>query len=256
MYSKKKSLNYWKKRLKLENIFISVVIPVFNEERVIKKVINEIPKIDRIEIIIVNDGSTDFTVKKIKETRRNITLLNTNRNVGYATALFTGLQIAKGDIIITMDGDRSYNPKEIFNLIKPIINEQADVVIGSRYLGNFFHVPIFYRIEQLFIENIFWLLWHQKIMDNQSGFKAFKKEVLKTFKRFDPFYLTNLTTLIISNAASYNFTIVEVPITYRMRRYGISVIHILRTILIFLIISFELIIIKFNLFNKIFFLAF
>ena len=215
--------------LKSERPLISVVIPVYNEEKSIKNVIDRIPNHQRYEIILVDDGSTDKSFEKVKViNNRHIRVIKHKNNKGYGAAILTGIKYATGDIIVTMDSDGQHCPEEIPKLIKPIINKQADIVIGSRYLGKCnYRVPSYTRIAENMISLFLWILFRQKVKNNQSGFKAFSKKSVKIFNEM----LYNgygLCTEMIYKAAYYKFNLLEVPVSINIRKYGTSYVNIVK----------------------------
>ena len=117
---------------------LSVVIPCFNEEKTVANLINEVKKsgINDLEIIIVDDGSTDGTINILREIKEeNIRVFYHDRNRGKGAALRTGFRNANGDICIVQDADLEYDPKEYKLVIEPILEDKADVVFGSRFQG-------------------------------------------------------------------------------------------------------------------------
>ncbi|GAF89316.1 unnamed protein product, partial [marine sediment metagenome] len=219
-------------QLESSDLLISVIIPVYNEENSIKDVIERIPNHLNYEIILVDDGSTDKSVLKIKELKKdNIILLEHQKNIGYGAALITGFKNATGDIIVTLDSDGQHCPEEIPDLIKPIINKQADIVIGSRYLGkSSYIVPTYTKIGEKIISFFLWILFRQKIKNNQNGLKAFSKKSAKIFnsmmyKRF------GLCTEIVFKAAYYKFKLLEIPASVNLRKHGTSYVNLLRLII-------------------------
>jgi len=210
-----------------DNLLLSVVIPVNNEERTIKDVVSRIPNHYKIEIIIVDDGSSDESVEKINEIDNcNITLIRHNKNKGYGAALLTGIMQAKGDIIITLDSDGQHNPEEIPKLIRPILTNKADIVVGSRYLGNSeYQVPLHIRVGEFIVKNCLWLIFNQKVGNNQNGYRAFSKKCLEIFN--DVIYTGfGFCTEILFKASYKNYRIKEVPITIYKREYGSSCIQL------------------------------
>ena len=208
---------------------ISIIIPVYNEEKTIKNVISRIPNHHNYEILIVNDGCTDKSVQKVNEIKtHDIKILNHNINRGYGAAILTGLNHAKGEIIVTLDSDGQHLPEEIPLLINPLLNNECDIVIGSRYLGNCkYSVPLHTRIGENFIDFALWLLFDQNIKNNQSGFRAFSKESLELFN--DLIYNNfGLCTEIIFKAALDGFQMKEVPITVKSRKHGNSSVHLVK----------------------------
>ncbi|MBD3201152.1 MAG: glycosyltransferase, partial [Candidatus Lokiarchaeota archaeon] len=162
---------------------ISVVIPLYNEENSIGKVLNCIPNHLNYEIIVVDDGSTDNSILEVKKVENlKIRLIRHKTNQGYGAAILTGLKHARGEIIVTLDSDGQHNPKEIPKVIEPILNNNADIVIGSRYLGKcLYRVPLHTRTGELFIKFMLKSLFGLKIGNNQSGFRALRRETLTFF---------------------------------------------------------------------------
>ncbi|MFX1435247.1 MAG: glycosyltransferase family 2 protein, partial [Promethearchaeota archaeon] len=159
--------------------FLSIILPVYNEEKSIKNVINRIPDNFDYEVIIIDDGSTDKTIQYVKEIQNpNIQILKYAKNQGNGAALLSGLKYARGNIIITLDSDGQHDPQEIPNLIKPILNNEADIAIGSSYKGNNnYNYPLYRKIGEFIIRVIIWIVFYQEIDNNQSGYRAFKKSI-------------------------------------------------------------------------------
>ena len=213
-----------------KDLLISIIIPVYNEENTIKDIINRIPNHFQHEIIIVNDGSTDNSVQRINEIKnKNIVLLNHNKNVGYGAAILTGIKHANGDIIVTMDSDGQHNPEEIPNIIEPLLNDSADITIGSRYLGKcHFKIPLYIKIAEIIIKSFLWLLFGQVIHNNQNGFRAFKRKCLKIFDKLLYFGM-GFTTEILFCSTFHGFKIKEIPITANFRKCGSSYVKKIKT---------------------------
>ena len=207
---------------------VSIIIPLFNEEKSIKNVINRIDNRFLTEIIVVDDGSSDNSVKKVQEIKnQNVKIIRHKTNKGYGAAILTGIKHATGDVIITIDSDGQHNPEEIPNLINPILCNQADIVIGSRNLGTSnYRIPLHTRIGEILINRSLSCLFGQKIKNNQSGYRAFSKKTLEIFKNtiFSKFAFCTET---LFKAASKNFTIKEIPIELNERKYGVSYVKIL-----------------------------
>ena len=129
-------------------LLISVIIPIYNEENSIKEVIERIPNHRNYELILIDDGSTDNSIKKVQEVKnKSIEVIRHEKNQGYGGALITGFKHANGDILITLDSDGQHNPEEIPSLVKALIDNNADMVIGSRYLGGYsYKVPLHTKI--------------------------------------------------------------------------------------------------------------
>ena len=209
------------------DLLISVIIPVYNEENSIKDVIERIPNHLKYEIILVDDGSTDKSVLKIKEIENeNIIILQHQKNLGYGAALITGFKNATGNIIVTLDSDGQHKPEEIEKMINPILQDKADLVIGSRYLGNCaYKVPIFTRIGEYCVKICILTLFRQRIGNNQSGYRCFKKESLNVLND-NLFVGMGFTTEFLFEYALNKLKIIEIPIFLNSREHGTSYVNL------------------------------
>ncbi len=211
------------------DLLISVIIPIYNEENSIKDVIERIPNHRNYEIILVDDGSTDNSLEKVKLIRnRQIKVVKHNINRGYGAAILTGIKSATGDIIVTMDSDGQHCPEEIPKLIQPILENKADLIIGSRYLGQCnYKVPFHTRFGESFIDFFLWFLFNQNVRNNQSGFRAFRMGHLNIFDDliYDNF---GFCTEIIFKSALNGLRIKEIAITVNPRKYGASYVRLLK----------------------------
>ena len=167
-------------------LLLSVIIPVYNEELTIGNIIDRV-KVTmkqtgfKNEIIVVDDCSYDKSLEIAK--KHNGQIYTLKRHLGKGYALRAGFAKAKGDVIVTIDSDGSHRPEELPRVLAPILQDRADLVIGSRYLNqknvaarklNAFGVKLF----NSFIE----LLTGVAITDSQSGYRAMKREVMKSQK--------------------------------------------------------------------------
>ena len=209
------------------DLLISVIIPVYNEENSIKNVIERIPNHRNYEIILIDDGSTDKSVLKIKEIENNnIKLLQHQKNLGYGAALITGFKNATGNIIITLDSDGQHKPEEIEKMIKPILQRKADLVIGSRILGNCdYKVPLYTRIGEYFVKICILTLFRQRIGNNQSGYRCFRKEILNVLSD-NLFVGMGFSTEFLLECALNDLKILEIPISINSREHGTSYVNL------------------------------
>jgi len=214
-------------QLESSDLLISVIIPVYNEENSIKGVIERIPNHLNYEIILVDDGSTDKSVMKIKEIEKdNIILLQHQKNLGYGAALITGFKNATGNIIVTLDSDGQHKPEEIEKMIKPILQGKADLVIGSRYLGDCnYKVPLFTRIGEYCVKICILTLFRQRIGNNQSGYRCFRKEILNGLND-NLFVGMGFSTEFLLECALKKLKILEVPISLNSREHGTSYVNL------------------------------
>ena len=214
-------------------LLISVIIPVYNEENSIKDVIERIPNHPNhpnhlnYEIILVDDGSTDKSVLKIKEIEKNnIILLQHQKNLGYGAALVTGFKKATGNIIVTLDSDGQHKPEEIEKMLKPILQDKADLVIGSRHLGDCdYKIPLCTRIGEYCVNICILTLFRQRVVNNQSGYRCFRKETLKLLNN-NLFVGMGFTTEFLLECALNNLKILEIPISLNSREHGTSYVNL------------------------------
>ncbi|GAH88332.1 unnamed protein product, partial [marine sediment metagenome] len=161
-------------------MLLSIIIPVYNEEQTIIIVLEEIEKLNRNldrEIIVVDDGSTDQTFKIAKKCH-SAKIIRHKNNKGKGAAIRTGIQHTNGDIIILQDADLEYFPMDIPKIIKPIIEERADVVFGSRFLGRFDGMSFSHLLGNKVLTLITKILFRAPLTDIETGYKAFKREVI------------------------------------------------------------------------------
>jgi len=168
---------------------LSVIIPVYNEEKTIVESIRKVLKtrLRKIqkEIIVVNDGSKDKTLTKIKTIKdRRVKLVNKKRNVGKGAAIKDALKIATGNVIVIQDADLEYNPNEYLNLLVPIKQDLADVVYGSRFTGSGPHRVLFFwhMLGNKFLTLLSNSLTNLNLTDMETCYKMFTKEVAEKLK--------------------------------------------------------------------------
>ena len=193
-----------------------VIIPAFNEELSIGKVVSSIPMDLISEVVVVNNNSTDDTVKSA--VKAGAVVLNETVQ-GYGASCLTGIEYVKKkncDIVVFMDGDYSDFPEEINLLLKPIIKDNYDFVLGSRVLGNREKgaLPIQSRIGSIVSGFLIKLFWNVKYTD-LGPFRAIRLEKLLELNMYDKWY--GWTVEMQIKAAKKNFKILEVPVSYRKR---------------------------------------
>lgn len=199
---------------------ITVLIPVYNEERNIARVIAQIEEaLKEIEhlILVVDDNSKDMTAEIARELGADIVF--NDRRRGYGNALTRGLEFCESDIIVTLDGDGQHDPKDIPKLIKPILEDSADIVIGSRFLEEGTIRPgamgISGKIAIKFMNLMLRHFLDPGLSDTQSGFRALSKEVIKEINLEEKDFV--VSTELLLKARERRFRIAEIPITYRPR---------------------------------------
>ena len=194
-----------------------VLIPAYNEESNIEKVIQNIPRkiigIGEVKVLVVNDGSTDKTIDMaISGGADRIVSHKTNSGVG--AAFMTGIRNAIGmnaDIVVAVDADSQFDSKQIHELISPILNNQADVVIGSRFQnGKPKNIPRIKHFGNKIFTRIVSGLVQQKFTDTQTGFRAYSKEALSNISVVNDF---TYTQEVLIDLKFKGMQIVEVPVS-------------------------------------------
>jgi glycosyltransferase involved in cell wall biosynthesis len=205
-------------------ILLSVIIPVFNEEQTISNIIQRAKTVleklgFRYEIIVVDDCSGDRSLETAKRERIKVYLLKEHLGKGYA--LRVGLAKAKGEIVVTLDSDGSHRPEELPSLLIQVLQNHADLVIGSRYLNqepvaarklNAFGVRLFNFLIKLFTKTA--------VSDSQSGYRVMKSTVLAGMRLTSGEY--EIESEMLVKTARRGFRVMEVPITFEQRTYGRS----------------------------------
>ena len=190
---------------------IIVGIPAFNEEKNIASIITKLGNIAD-KVIVCNDGSSDLTAK-IAE-KMGSTVINHEKNIGYGGAIRSIFLKAKemdGDVLVTFDADGQHRIEDIQNVVNPIANQEADLVIGSRFLDESEkEVPQYRKVGIKVITKITNASIKKQLTDSQSGFRAYSKKVVN---ELNPSELgMGISTEILIKASSKNFKISEVPI--------------------------------------------
>ena len=202
---------------------VSVIVPAYNEEGTIAKVINELlvvkTKIHSLEIIVVDDGSTDATVQRVFEFL-SIKLIRQSKNMGKGAALRTGFEAARGKVILVQDADMEYSPSDIPNLVKHILSGEADVVYGSRFACKPYGMSYSHFFGNILLSKTASLLYGQKITDLMTGYKAFSRNILRGLHLTENGFSieTELTSQVLQSGCRYR----EVPICYSYRSHGVS----------------------------------
>ena len=208
---------------------ISVIIPAYNEEKTIGTVISEtISIMDSLmlpyEIIVVDDGSTDQT--GLLASKQKATVLSNKENRGKGYSIRKAVAHSVGDIIVTIDSDGEHRPKEIPDLVNPLL-EGADIVTGSRFLSS--NPNATKRLNLLgnliFNASIF-ALTGKGTTDSQTGFRAIKRDVIEKLNLQSDGY--EIETEITVKGFRNGFLCKELPITCERRQYSISKIKLVK----------------------------
>lgn len=208
-----------------------IIIPAYNEEKNILKSFNKIKKVSNlgknVDIMVINDGSTDDT-KNILE-KNNIPHINLINNLGIGGAVQTGYKYAyenNYDIAIQFDGDGQHDANYIKNIIEPLKDKKADMVIGSRFIDSSssdFKSTKTRRLGINIISFFIKFLTKKKIYDTTSGFRAINKDLIKLFANDYPVeYPEPVSTTKILKTG---YKVLEIPVSMNERKHGISSIN-------------------------------
>jgi len=201
---------------------LSVIIPVYNEARTVDEILRRVTKVSlphwTKQVIVVDDGSTDGTKKKLAAWEKRVTVIYKKKNEGKGSAVSVGLRQATGDIILFQDADLEYDPKDYRGLLEPFTNKQIHVVYGSRFLGPHLSTMFLYAQGNKFVTFVCNMLFNANITDMETGFKVFRKNVLAGMtiqsKRFD------MEPEISAKVLKQGYQIYEVPISYFGRKFS------------------------------------
>jgi glycosyltransferase involved in cell wall biosynthesis len=203
---------------------ISVVVPARNEEHTIGGVIDRLKTTLQgvkvpFEIIVIDDSSRDSTAEVSR--RRNVKIYSFTQHMGKGYALRTGFSKAKGEIIVTIDSDGSNRPEELPLLLKLVLQNQADLVIGSRFSGKKATSGKKFNAAGVRIFNsLIRILTGAVVTDSQSGYRAMKRKVLEGLNLKSGTY--EIESEMLVKIAHRGFRIGEVPISFEQRTYGLS----------------------------------
>jgi len=207
---------------------LSIIIPCYNEEQTIIPLLNSLYSIKfpvEREIIVVDDGSyknhKDFLEHEIQQ--KKIKFIRLPRNQGKGVAIRIGLKYAEGDVYIIQDADFEYFPEDIPKLLQPIINQESEVVYGTRFAVKPKHMTKSHFQANRLLSNITNFIYKTNLTDMETGYKLFTKNILDKI---------NLTTRefefepeITAQIALNGYKIIEIPIKYQYRMFGSAKIN-------------------------------
>lgn len=236
---------------------ILIIIPAYNEQENILNVYRTIQEYNiksnqKFDYIVINDGSKDNTLNILKE--NNINHINLIHNLGIGGAVQTGYKYAyehNYDIAVQFDGDGQHDINYVEKICKPIIDGQADMIIGSRYLDkkeSNFQSTFMRRFGAQIISSIIKLLCGKKITDPTSGFRAVNKNIIKIFAEEYPVDYPEPESIV--NVLNRKYKIDEIPVSMNERQGGKSSISILKSIDYMVKVSLIIIIDSISLKNK------
>lgn len=200
---------------------LSIIIPVYNEVKNIEEILKRVQATKLAsEIVVVDDGSQDGTRDILKglDGKKKVRVILHEKNQGKGAAVVTGMNAAKGEILLIQDADLEYDPRDYPALLQPIKEGLADVVYGSRFLGAAHRVAMFWhQVANQLLTLMTNILYNSILTDMETGYKVFKREVIEGLyirsKRFN--FEPEFTAKILKR----KHRIFEVPITFNPRDY-------------------------------------
>ncbi len=201
---------------------LSIIVPVFNEEKTIGEILTHVVSMPMSgwtkEVIVIDDGSTDGTRTILTKWEKKVHVIYKDRNEGKGSAVTIGFRRATGDIVLIQDADLEYSPQDYPTLLAPFDNPHVNVVYGSRFIGPHLSTMFVYAQGNKFVTFMTNILFNSNITDMETGYKVFRKEVLKVMtlkaKRFD------MEPEITAKVLKEGYQIYEVPISYFGRKFS------------------------------------
>jgi glycosyltransferase involved in cell wall biosynthesis len=212
---------------------LSVVVPVYNEERTVQKILDRVVRaplpqgISTLEVVVVDDASTDSTPQLLNAYQlpadlprpTTLTVRRHEKNAGKGAALATGLALASGDVLLIQDADLEYDPQDYPVLLAPILEGKAEVVYGSRFLSGPHRVLFFWHyVGNKFLTTLSNMFTDLNLSDMETCYKVFTRQVKEklriTSKRF------GFEPEFTARVARMKVRIYEVPISYHGRTYA------------------------------------
>lgn len=193
------------------NLNIVIGLPAYNEEKNIGRILAHLMN-NGYQVIVCNDGSNDST--GLIAEKMGVTVIQHEKNLGYGAAIRSIFQKAKTmncDILVTFDTDGQHRIEDISKVIKPILDKEADIVIGSRFLNNNNEVPRYRKIGIKAITKISNVSTELNLSDSQSGFRSYNKKAITELNPSD--FGMGVSTELLIKASQKKLKILEVPIT-------------------------------------------
>lgn len=201
---------------------LSIIIPCFNEINTIEELINKVKSspIEHKEIIIIDNCSTDGTKEFLENLKEDELIIVFNKkNIGKGGSLAKGIALASGEITLIQDADLEYDPAEYGKLLAPILSGNADVVYGSRFMGEAPHRVLYFwhRVGNGFLTLLSNILTDINLTDMETCYKVFKTEIIKSIRLREKGF--GIEPEITAKIANLNCRIYEVGISYFGRTY-------------------------------------
>lgn len=201
---------------------ISVLMPVYNEAETIREIVRRVQEVPvEKEVVCVDDCSRDGTrevLGEIAAENANVKLLLHAKNMGKGAAVQTGLQHVEGDVVIIQDADLEYDPQDYPLLLRPILSGKAQVVYGSRFLGEHKAMYFWHSLGNNLLTLATNILYDTTLTDMETGYKVFTRDVARKIKLTSPRW--GFDPEITSRILKLGYRIYEVPISYAGREFN------------------------------------
>ncbi|MFH1966997.1 MAG: glycosyltransferase family 2 protein [Patescibacteria group bacterium] len=197
---------------------LSVIVPVYNEQATVRQLLTRLVKVPQVkQVVVVDDGSTDKTVREINQVKSLKIELFKKPNGGKGSAVRLGLTKVTGDYVLIQDADLEYDPTDIPAMIEPVLNGKAKIVFGSRFLGPHLNLLFWHRVGNSLLNFLVNILFNTTLSDMETCYKLVPTQVLRdlnlTSHGFD------LEPEITCKLLRHGYKIYEVPISYMGRDF-------------------------------------
>lgn len=207
-------------------MLLSVLIPCYNEQDSVGDVLVRLEQVDipmPSEVIVIDDGSSDAS-PDIVSSHSSVRLIRHQRNLGKGAAIRTGIRESRGDVLLIQDADMEYFPEDIPGLLRPLLRNEADFVLGSRIIGTRRGMSLTHLVGNLFLSLAVTILFAKLVTDLATGYKVFRREVLQECAPSSSDF--EMDAEIVAKALKKGYRMREVPIHYEYRRTGVSKIRL------------------------------
>lgn len=225
---------------------ILIVVPAYNEAGNISKTVKEISSLKwPLTVVVINDGSKDSTAEEARQA--GVAVISLPFNLGIGGAVQTGFKFARDygfDYMVQVDGDGQHDVNYIEKIMDPVIQGQADMVIGSRFLPPFlgYRSSTIRRVGINFFANLISFLSGYKTTDPTSGFRAFNRRMIEIFAQYYPQDFPEPEAIVV--AQRHRAKVIEMPVVMRKRAAGHSSIRYFRTLYYMIKVTFAILLDK------------